>query len=596
MKKQVMKTLTGLVVLSLAVAQPVVALADENPAVEEQDKQETETPSSQNPISVASVDDEVVEYVAKIGGASYATIKEAIAEAEDGATIEIIKSGTYSLYEGAKKGITSKSLTFVAGDGVEAVWNVGDPSDSVCPYTEFKSDYSFEGSRALTFKNMTLNYGSVWYRGFSHVTNFTAENCTINGCVTYCGNETGTFKNCTFNAPKFEYAIPIVYQTSSISFENCIFNGTGKYIAAYKEGSSDPVTVNFSNCTVKNVVTDEEKQGTNGAGESYDSKSAIYVKDNNCSWNVNISGTNSVSGIDPNGTTCSRLFQVKSVGTGKSYYATVKIDNTEVWKGGAMVKHAIDCTNDKYTDGYKDNAFTVTVVDGKDWEEQKDGLGARTVEKVCQYCKYTETVKQTGWKVSYDANASDATGSMDASGYIVVGEDATAVANGFTRSGYHFTGWKDQDGTSYAAGATFKMPNKAVTLYAQWASDSTSDTTPSGDSTPSTPSSSESSTPAAEQAQTSTQSVLGATRPAETVAAQPAETVAAQPTETVTEETSAVLGATRDENAEGAVLGQSRGAGTGDESHMAAWGGAAAGALALLALYFGRKSRKNRRF
>lgn len=92
--------------------------------------------------------------------------------------------------------------------------------------------------------------------------------------------------------------------------------------------------------------------------------------------------------------------------------------------------------------------------------------------------------------------------------------------------------------------------------------------TPSTPDTPNTPT-----TPEGTTSET-TQEVLGAERPVETVA---------------------VLGATREEEQEPAVLGATRGAaGTGDDTHMVLWGVAAAAAIGLLVLYFALKRRRDR--
>ncbi len=65
-------------------------------------------------------------------------------------------------------------------------------------------------------------------------------------------------------------------------------------------------------------------------------KQILNIKDSNNDYTVNISGINSVSGVNPNEDTCSRLFQVESVvGKGNdhyNHYATVKIDGTTVWE------------------------------------------------------------------------------------------------------------------------------------------------------------------------------------------------------------------------------------------------------------------------
>ena len=102
--------------------------------------------------------------------------------------------------------------------------------------------------------------------------------------------------------------------------------------------------------------------------------------------------------------TCSRLFGFggklkKGNNTGRTI---VNIEDTTVWKDGKMVKHNVDITGgsyddgvtegtaNKYTDGYKDNAFTVTETG---WVQQPDGSYKWMVTRVCQYCGYTETVE-----------------------------------------------------------------------------------------------------------------------------------------------------------------------------------------------------------
>ena len=84
--------------------------------------------------------------------------------------------------------------------------------------------------------------------------------------------------------------------------------------------------------------------------------------------------------------------------------------------------------------------------------------------------KHTAPAYTTTYTVSYSKNASDATGSTS-SQTKTYGTDLTLRANGFTRSGYTFTGWNtkaDGSGTAYAAKGTYKT-NAAATLYAQWA-------------------------------------------------------------------------------------------------------------------------------
>ena len=77
--------------------------------------------------------------------------------------------------------------------------------------------------------------------------------------------------------------------------------------------------------------------------------------------------------------------------------------------------------------------------------------------------------------INFDGNGS--TGGSTASQQIAAGNSASLNANGFTRTGYVFTGWNtaaDGSGTSYADGADYTVTpatgDATVTLYAQWKS------------------------------------------------------------------------------------------------------------------------------
>ncbi len=71
-------------------------------------------------------------------------------------------------------------------------------------------------------------------------------------------------------------------------------------------------------------------------------------------------------------------------------------------------------------------------------------------------------------RLKYDGNGS--TSGSVASTYHARSTNATAAANGFSKTGHDFTGWKTgpSSGTSYAVGATVPISSSDVTLYAQW--------------------------------------------------------------------------------------------------------------------------------
>ena len=73
------------------------------------------------------------------------------------------------------------------------------------------------------------------------------------------------------------------------------------------------------------------------------------------------------------------------------------------------------------------------------------------------------------YTLSYDKNASDATGSMSGT-RVEAGKSTSVKQNGFNRPGYDFTGWNTSsngNGTSYAPSDTITL-NSNTTIYAQW--------------------------------------------------------------------------------------------------------------------------------
>ena len=402
MKKRILACLLALVMLIGVL--PVMALAEDSSAAES-----------------------LSDGQAKVGstGNVYDTLDEAMAAAEDGDTIYLGK-GTYcgnaanptvqnpALAFGEPGKEKMKSLTFVGAGTGETTWQIRALKqygrDGWC-------DYSFKDSDSITFQNMTVigsvyPEGSKWApvghkdtQGLTYIDHITLKNCIFNGRADYWGYVTTTFENVTFNAPgtvasgipgkdNVDYSL-WTYTGKSYTFKNCTFNSAGKTINVYRHG--DPgydVTVNFENCTAINTGISK--------------KSVLNINDSTLSdehkYFINISGDNSVSGVGADDITCSRLFGFggklkKENNTGRTI---VNIEDTTVWKDGKMVKHNVDITGgsyddgvtegtaNKYTDGYKDNAFTVTETG---WVQQPDGSYKWMVTRVCQYCGYTETVE-----------------------------------------------------------------------------------------------------------------------------------------------------------------------------------------------------------
>ena len=320
----------------------------------------------------------------------YKTVGKAAAEAATGSTI-YLADGNYSTYTPKDKpNYGNKNLTFIGNDKDKVIWQIGakTPNPALLG-TEYNGDYSFDGAGTITFRNMTLQSGAVDYLGFIRADKTVVEDCTMLGKTAYWGYTSATFKNTTFNCLKGDYAL-WSYSSATMTFDNCTFNSSGKVINVYNEGGTKNVEVNFNNCTVNS--------------ENTDSLSVMNINDTSVDFTINFTGNNKINDIKADGiqetggshasaadkddstvkktseqATCSKLFEFNIKHGSPTNKTTVTIDGETVWKDGKKVRHAIDTTNDKYTDGYKDNAFEII-------KDDTTGVYVKT----CKYCGYTE--------------------------------------------------------------------------------------------------------------------------------------------------------------------------------------------------------------
>lgn len=348
---------------------------------------------------------------AKIGETVYQTLEAAVTAAASGDTIQL-GAGKYTLYK--KDAVTTgKDLTFVGQGADETTWGIGATMPDPDKFgTEYNGDYSFDGAKTITFKDMTLQSAGADYLGFIRADQTVVEDCIINGKTFYWGYTSASFKNTTFNCPSGDYAI-WTYSSPTMTFNTCTFNSSGKVINVYTDygaGKQD-IMVNFENCTVNNT------------GKSL--KPVLNINDSNMGnfkYILNISGNTTVTGVDADKDTCSRLFgfggKAASNNKGKT---VVSFGDTTVWEDGKMVDakayhtdgvtvdgvtydNRVDGANDSlYAEGYKDNAFTITY---SEWTKNPDGTKTHTVTKTCNYCGYQESTTETAeadpidWDVS----------------------------------------------------------------------------------------------------------------------------------------------------------------------------------------------------
>ena len=405
-------------------------------------------------LAFAAEDMPLTKGKAKIGNTVYDTVLEAVTAAGTGDTIEL-GEGNYTLYSISSVGTTKgKDLTFVGQGTDKTAWNIGALVPDPANYgTEYNGDYSFDGAGTVTFKNMTLRSGNVDYLGFIRANKTVVEDCVINGETCYWGYKSAEFKNTTFNAPSGRYAL-WTYSSPVMTFDGCTFNADGRVINVYTDygaGKND-ITVNFNNCTVN----------------SSSGKTALNINDSNMGsykYILNISNiSDSQVTAERDTTTCTQLFGfggkfnelVKNSNSGRT---EVNIDGKRVWENGKMQTH-------DYTDGEKKQNFTK---DEGNWTDKVDHY-EREVTKTCNYCGYTTTITEKGYKLEYDLNGGDPAEGADDETYkekIVPENEKVELAPAPTMPGYFFHYWDGTEGNFYGDPATIKMTANTK-LTAQW--------------------------------------------------------------------------------------------------------------------------------
>ena len=350
----------------------------------------------------------------------------------------MLSAAKYTLYGISSTNTTKgKDLTFVGQGADKTGWNIGaavpDPANFG---TEYNGDYSFDGAKTITFKDMTLQSAGADYLGFIRADQTVVEDCTINGKTFYWGYTSAAFTNTTFNCPSGDYAV-WTYSSPTMTFDHCTFNSSGKVINVFTDygaGKND-IIVNFKGCTVNNT------------GKSL--KPVLNINDSNMGkfkYILNISGNTTVTGVDADKDTCSRLFgfggKAASNNKGKT---VVNFGGTTVWEDGKMVDakayhnegvtvdgvtydNDVAGANDSlYAEGYKDNEVQTTATD---WAEQEDGSYTRTVTRKCNYCDYKEETTEIDWNVSKSIIAAACLNTKDHYSYLIGYSDGTVRPNG----------------------------------------------------------------------------------------------------------------------------------------------------------------------
>lgn len=385
-------------------------------------------------------------------GTTYTSLATAVAEAQSGDTIEL-GEGNYTLYGVPSVGSTQgKDLTFVGQGTDKTAWNIGDEVPDPNKFgTEYNGDYSFDGAKTVTFKNMTLRSGKVDYLGFIRIDNTVVENCVINGKTDYWGYTSAVFKDTTFNAPSSNYAL-WTYSSPTMTFKDCTFNAgaSGKVINVYTDYSAGvhDITVNFENCTVNSYSF---------------GKPALIINDynmGNYKYIINIKDPNVTAARDTK--TCSQVFGFK-INTGRTeVYWNNSVE--PVWKEGKMQTHS-------YTDGEHDKAFTTTY---SDWTPSgAERIDKREVTKTCDYCGWTKKEWETAsvYRLQYNLNEGVGAENVDYSDANYRQNESVTLKAAPTREGYRFAGWLSLKGKLYKAESELEQLTGDEVFTAQWKKD-----------------------------------------------------------------------------------------------------------------------------
>lgn len=383
-------------------------------------------------------------------GTIYTSLKEAVQQAESDDTIEL-GEGNYTLYKIDSTDTTKgKNLTFVGQGPDKTAWNIGDKVPDPSKYgTEYNGDYSFDGAKTVTFKNMTLRSGKADYLGFIRADNTVVDNCVIDGKTFYWGYKSAEFINTTFNAPTFDYAL-WTYCSPTMTFDTCNFNTTGKAIYVHTDGGTQNISVYFNNCTVDSG--------------SMLNKTAMKIDDSNMGsykFFIHINDPQTINAARDT-MTCSKVFGFDGKSACNTGRTEVYWNDELVWKDREMKTHS-------YTDGEHDKAFTYTPSEWKKFDERNEW---RDVTKTCDYChreleKHQETASVYRLQYNLNGGTGDETAYEDAFSHE---KESVKLAAAPTREGYEFAGWLSLSGKLYKAGSELVLTGDEV-FTAQWKKD-----------------------------------------------------------------------------------------------------------------------------
>ena len=393
-------------------------------------------------------------------GTIYTSLKEAVQQAESDDTIEL-GEGNYTLYKIDSTDTTKgKNLTFVGQGPDKTAWNIGDEVPDPSKFgTEYNGDYSFDGAKTVTFKNMTLRSGTVDYLGFIRIDNTVVEDCVINGKTDYWGYTSAEFNDTTFNAPSSNYAL-WTYCSPIMTFNNCTFNANGKVINVYTDAGAGKhdIRVYFNNCTVNSSFSLGKQALTINDSNMRPYKYIIYIN------NIDINDPQTID-ADLDKTTCSRMFGFGGkAATNNTGHTDVYLDGDLIWTNGKIKTHS-------YTVGEKEDAYTITG--RSDWTPSVERVDECEVTKTCKYCGWTkkELEHASVYRLQYNLNEGVGDATADYNEHFYRENESVTLAAKPTREGYQFAGWLSLNGKLYKAESELKKLTGDEVFTAYWKKD-----------------------------------------------------------------------------------------------------------------------------
>ena len=201
--------------------------------------------------------------VAQIGDVKYETIAAAVAAAEEGQTVKVIKGGEYTL-----PGI-AKNITIEGAEEIEVLFT----------HTAAGSIASIPNG--ATFKNVKFEFGNVNYHGFQHAGTINMEGCTLSGKLFSYGDM--NFTNCQFVQTNSDYHMWTY--SGNVTYTDCTFTNekTGKFINVYNESGATKYTVTATNCEFINKEGNAANKAAINVKATCGEKLLVYdVIINNC--------------------------------------------------------------------------------------------------------------------------------------------------------------------------------------------------------------------------------------------------------------------------------------------------------------------------